>query len=278
MNELDGQDARLNRSRRARIASHKPLLIDRGDGMAGYWTHRWLPMARRIRMVLGFACLIAISASLGCTARHRSTEVPAQPSTAERHVQPAPSTWRPRTTQPAAAQRAPAGASGGVLESWFPRGRPVSPRWTYVVIHHSATNVGSARSFDAHHRAKGWNELGYHFVIGNGSGSPDGMIEVGSRWDKQKHGAHCKTADNYYNDHGIGICLVGDFTKSRPTRKQLSSLYRLTRFLSQTCRIPPNRVTTHGDLTHKTECPGDNFPIAALRNALASPATASSMK
>ncbi|MDO8630422.1 MAG: N-acetylmuramoyl-L-alanine amidase [Phycisphaerales bacterium] len=136
--------------------------------------------------------------------------------------------------------------------SWFPRCGKISPRWTTVVIHHSATATGSARSFDKSHRDKGWDELGYHFVIGNGTGSGDGVIEVGSRWHSQKHGAHCKTPDNYFNEHGIGVCLVGDFTRTRPTPRQMESLRRLTAFLSDQCGISVGRVTTHGAFTRKT--------------------------
>lgn len=186
-------------------------------------------------------------------------------------MRPAPFPVQPRFSE----NGSPAPLAG---ETWFPRGRPISPRWTHVVIHHSATASGSARSFDNFHRSKGWDELGYHFVIGNGSQSPDGHIEVGPRWDKQKHGAHCKTKDNYFNDHGIGICLVGDFTTGRPTRKQLASLYRLTRFLTQACRIPVDRVTTHAGVNPSTKCPGDKFPLHALRNALVSPSLASNVK
>lgn len=58
-----------------------------------------------------------------------------------------------------------------------------------IVIHHSATDIGSAASFDRRHRLiNHWDELGYHFVIGNGSGSGDGAIEIGTRWYKQKWG------------------------------------------------------------------------------------------
>ncbi len=160
--------------------------------------------------------------------------------------------------------------------SWFPRFARISPRWTTIVIHHSATARGNASVFDKGHRDKGWDELGYHFVIGNGTGSGDGVVEVGSRWNRQKHGAHCKTPDNYFNEHGIGICLVGDFTKSRPTPRQMASLERLVAFLADRCGIPPERVTTHQAVTHKTRCPG-NFPIAMVRRSLASGATASSL-
>ncbi len=154
-------------------------------------------------------------------------------------------------------------------QAWYPRSAKLNGRWTTIVIHHSATKTGSARTFDKYHREqKGWDELGYHFVIGNGTETPDGRIEVGPRWHTQKHGAHCKTPSNYYNDHGIGICLVGDFTRSRPTAKQLSALKALAAFLSRTCKIPASRVTTHGHINKKTKCPGRFFALGPLRRYL----------
>jgi len=153
--------------------------------------------------------------------------------------------------------------------SWYPQGRPISPRWTHIILHHSATDRGGALTFDKYHRQKGWDELGYHFVIGNGTDTPDGYIEVGSRWNKQKHGAHCKTPNNYFNDHGIGICLVGDFTNSKPTLKQLAAAENLTRFLADQCSISPHRVTSHTAVKGKsTQCPGRHFPMGRIRHAL----------
>jgi len=141
----------------------------------------------------------------------------------------------------------------------------MSKRWSTIVIHHSATDRGSASTFDNFHRGKGWDELGYHFVIGNGSETPDGFIEVGPRWHKQKHGAHCKTPDQYFNQHGIGICLVGDFTGARPTARQMQSLSRLVNYLCYACNISPDRVTTHGLVNPKTQCPGRMFSLGAVR-------------
>ncbi len=53
--------------------------------------------------------------------------------------------------------------------------------WRYIVIHHSATNNGSAKIFDRYHREeKGLADgLAYHFVIGNGTASKDGLVETG---------------------------------------------------------------------------------------------------
>jgi len=220
-------------------------------------------------LFLGFAGLVALS---GCH-RPKGAMHPTQPIA---HGQPPPRQVPP----PPLAGEPPRRYSRSVPfdPAWMPPGGKISSRWTTVVIHHSATPRGSARAFDKAHRDKGWDELGYHFVIGNGTGSGDGQIEVGPRWYKQKHGAHCKTPDNYFNEHGIGICLVGDFTKSRPTPRQIASLERLTTFLCERCGIPPSRVVTHGGVTHKTQCPGYNFPLAAVRRAVASGALATSMQ
>lgn len=151
---------------------------------------------------------------------------------------------------------------------WIPPGG-ISSRWTAIVVHHSDSERGNAASMDDYHRnVKGWDELGYHFVIGNGSLSGDGEIEVGPRWRKQKHGAHAKTPDNYYNEHGIGICLVGDFTNHGPSPAQMRSLEKLVRFLMHESSISPVAVLGHREVK-PTECPGRRFPLLAFRNRMA---------
>lgn len=195
-----------------------------------------------------------------------------------------PSFYRPLQAQPPArpaagpqtARRLPPPPVPS--EAWPPQSGRISRRWSTVVIHHSATDKGSAATFDKFHRSKGWDELGYHFVIGNGSETPDGLIEVGARWHKQKHGAHCKTPDQYFNEHGIGICLVGDFTKRPPTARQMQSLSRLVNYLSYACNIPPDRITTHGLVNPKTQCPGPMFSLGAVRARMGGPASAASYR
>ena len=134
--------------------------------------------------------------------------------------------------------------------------------WRYIVIHHSGTAGGNAERFDASHRRdRGFDELGYHFVIDNGSGGPDGRVEIGSRWPKQKHGAHTGgTPNNEYNELGIGICLVGDFDRRLPSSGQLASLARLVAYLVETYDVPPGNVLTHRDAPGaNTDCPGTLF-------------------
>jgi N-acetyl-anhydromuramyl-L-alanine amidase AmpD len=139
--------------------------------------------------------------------------------------------------------------------------------WKYIVLHHSATATGSYAQIDQEHRkVQGWAGCGYHFVIGNGTQSPDGQIEVAKRWADQKSGAHCrngKTAE--INEDGIGICLVGDFDQAPPTARQVESARALVSYLRDRYRIPADHVGTHALLANgPTACPGKNFPVAAI--------------
>jgi hypothetical protein len=140
----------------------------------------------------------------------------------------------------------------------------IGRQWECIVIHHSANDKDTPRSMDAWHRQRGWECLGYDFVIGNGVGYPDGQVFVGPRWTQQKVGAHCKTPGAYYNEHGIGICLIGNMEDHRPTPRQMETLARLVVFLQGQCGIPQNKILMHGGITHKTACPGRYFSIGDL--------------
>ncbi len=135
--------------------------------------------------------------------------------------------------------------------------------WKYVVVHHSANAQGSYDQIDREHRKiQGWDGCGYHFVIGNGSDSPDGQIEVARRWANQKHGLHCRNGKNPdVNEYGIGICLIGNLDESPPTPKQIAAARALVAYLADRYEIPADAVGTHAELAGSpTACPGKHFP------------------
>jgi hypothetical protein len=167
---------------------------------------------------------------------------------------------QPTRTAPTPLPQPP--LAGANPRDWIPTAP--ARQWRWIVIHHSATPAGNAAVFTKMHLNNGWDELGYHFVIGNGTDSGNGQVEVGSRWPKQKWGAHAKTPDNRYNDYGIGICLVGNFENERPTPQQMQALARLTAHLMRTYRIPPERVIGHSD-TRPTDCPGRYMQMTEVR-------------
>jgi hypothetical protein len=139
-------------------------------------------------------------------------------------------------------------------------------RWRFIIVHNSGTRQGNARIFDYYHRnvRRMSNGLAYHFVIGNGTSSGNGEIEVGDRWRRQINGGHVHS--DYLNNISLGICLVGDFNRDQPTRAQLDSCEELIRYLRARCGkveqhdIP---VRPHREMNPPrwaTDCPGDDFP------------------
>ena len=155
---------------------------------------------------------------------------------------------------------------------WVPlRGK--ERRWKAIIIHHSAQNTGNMAMIDKYHReVNGWNGVGYDFVIGNGKRSADGKVEVTFRWRKQIAGAHCGgTPNNWANESGIGICLVGDFTRTKPTYRQMLALRKLVRFLQKRYKISKSKIYGHADTpgyTRGSICPGKYFPMTAFKRSL----------
>jgi LysM repeat protein len=142
-------------------------------------------------------------------------------------------------------------------------------KWKHIVIHHTATPNGNPRDIDHYHRQQRnmQNGLAYHFLIGNGDGMKDGEIALGHRWTKQLDGGHL--ASEALNAKSIGICLVGNFDRTRPTAKQMASLHALSAYLLERCRLPPGAITTHQEInTQHTRCPGRHFALDVLMTRL----------
>ena len=152
---------------------------------------------------------------------------------------------------------------------WKPTAK--AREWKYVVVHHTASEKGNVESINEEHQkkkdAKGnpWLGIGYHFLIGNGNGMPDGEIEPTFRWRQQLQGAHAGSSDPVYNQKGVGICLVGNFENHAPSAKQLTSLKKLIKSLKGTYKISSKDVIGHRDV-RATECPGKLFPMQEVAN------------
>ena len=155
----------------------------------------------------------------------------------------------------------------------------LSRRWRYIVVHNSGTRQGNAKAFEYYHRyVRGMpNGMAYHFVIGNGHSSGDGEIEIGSRWSRQIQGGHVHS--DYLNNIALGICLVGDFNRDRPTPRQIEACDELVRYLRQRVgKIDRNWaiVKPHREINPPrwpTDCPGDKFPYRWIHGRFDQPGT-----
>jgi N-acetylmuramoyl-L-alanine amidase len=124
---------------------------------------------------------------------------------------------------------------------------------SFIVIHCAATrpsqDVGAA-DIRKWHKAKGWADIGYHWVIRR-----NGKIEAGRA--ENLVGAHEPTR----NRNSVGICLVGgvsekDFTKAENnyTPEQWASLEKLV--AQVLTRYPKAKVQGHRDCPNvRKACP-----------------------
>jgi len=136
-----------------------------------------------------------------------------------------------------------------------------------LVIHHSAGASGNVRTFRAEHIARGWSDIGYHEVITNGHGGPDGSIEQGRPHNQV--GAAVFGA----NTGKLHVCLVGNFQHDdlgytgKPTRSQMQALGHW--LLVNGRRYHYAKVTDHRSCAipeHGTLCPGSDFPTHLIQD------------
>ncbi len=141
-------------------------------------------------------------------------------------------------------------------------------RWKNIIVHHSATGNGNAEIFDRSHRRdrRMVNGLGYHFIIGNGTNSGNGEIEIGPRWTRQLAGGHVSSP--VYNHNSIGICLVGNFEQTHPSARQIAALTELVHYLRNGKFAGNSRFLVHREVD-KTLCPGRYFPLLGMQRIFA---------
>ncbi|XP_033112156.1 peptidoglycan recognition protein 1-like isoform X2 [Anneissia japonica] len=127
----------------------------------------------------------------------------------------------------------------------------------YVFIHHTdgraCTSQSSCSSVvrgiqNYHMDDRGWDDIGYSFLIGE-----DGKVYEGRGWDRV--GAHTRG----YNDVGIAISFMGNFSNIKPKQIALDAAKNLIN-----CGVRLRKVSTtyilrgHRDMG-TTTCPGDTL-------------------
>lgn len=113
-----------------------------------------------------------------------------------------------------------------------------------IIVHHSLSDFGNAKTIGDWHEERGFDEIGYHYVI-----TKDGQIQAGR--DEEKVGAHAKGRNIY----SIGVCLIGDFSKTKPLEVQYFNLILLCKHLIRKYEI--KKVSPHRGKDNP--CPGKKF-------------------
>lgn len=136
-----------------------------------------------------------------------------------------------------------------------------------IIIHCSATKAGQdlhAKDIDRMHRARGFNQIGYNYVI-----DLDGKVEEGRSLSID--GAHCNTkgfSDSSYNKHSIGICYIGGLdSKGNPvdsrTPAQKATLRQLVAKLCE--EYPIVEVLGHRDTSPDLDGSGEVEPVEYIK-------------
>ena len=162
-------------------------------------------------------------------------------------------------------------STGGLsgVEAVFQTQAELNPdHWNSIVIVHSGSSKGTPASIESTHRAAGYDGLGFHFLIGNGTGMGDGNIHVGQRWLEQRDGADLAgTVADVPNSGMIEICLVGDGNRKSFSDDQMRRLAQLVASLADRFSISGDRIMLHKDIAGTTS-PGQYFPRAAFEDRL----------
>lgn len=121
---------------------------------------------------------------------------------------------------------------------------------TEIIVHCTATVEGKAYTVDdirRWHKAQGWSDIGYHYVV-----YLDGTVHDGRSVDIS--GAHCTG----HNAHSIGVVYVGGLAKDGKTPKDTRTERQKAALLSLLMELrklyPKAAIHGHRDFANKA-CP-----------------------
>lgn len=120
---------------------------------------------------------------------------------------------------------------------------------TEIIVHCSATQEGKDYTVDnirQWHLARGFNDIGYHYVIYR-----DGSIHTGR--DESVIGAHCTG----HNSNSIGVCYIGGVDKNnnpKDTRTKEQKIALLSILKELKIKYPKAKIHSHKDFANKA-CP-----------------------
>ncbi|MDX1565520.1 MAG: peptidoglycan recognition family protein [Phycisphaeraceae bacterium] len=134
-----------------------------------------------------------------------------------------------------------------------------------ITIHHEGykpvwfSDVASTRDrlelIRKSHRSRGWSDIGYHFILDRG----------GRVWEGRPvryQGAHVRSN----NRHNIGVMVLGNFERQKPSAAQLRTLPQFIAKLRRHYKVEASKIYTHRELV-ATSCPGKNLQpqVVAMR-------------
>lgn len=135
----------------------------------------------------------------------------------------------------------------------------------YIIVHHTQRNNDFPAFIKFRHiYLRGWEDVGYHYLIGNRRPfTRDGHIYTGR--PENSVGAHALG----YNNKSLGICLIGNLDKTAPSPKQMQSLVNFLKRKTKQYRIPSENILGHRELSGVIKsCPGNKLDMDMVRQVV----------
>ncbi|MHC4293053.1 MAG: hypothetical protein ACYSTX_02065 [Planctomycetota bacterium] len=114
-------------------------------------------------------------------------------------------------------------------------------RWSRINILFSGTKAGDIDQLSSLSGLTKTEDMNFHFVVCNGFGGADGLIQSTEKWQRQ-----WSTTPDLNTSAGeriIRICVVSDAKKTFPTELQIIRTEQLVEALSRKFRIRPEAIT-----------------------------------
>lgn len=124
----------------------------------------------------------------------------------------------------------------------------------YIVLHHAESKSCTIYDIHSWHLNNGWLGCGYHYFV-----RKDGTIFTGR--PELAQGSHCPGK----NTQSIGICAEGEYMEESMPDVQFNAIVELCKDIYTRYAI----IETDGHKEYySTSCPGTNYPLESIKNAI----------
>lgn len=117
--------------------------------------------------------------------------------------------------------------------------------WNRAEIYFSDTAAGSIEDISKFSGGDDADSVNFHFIICNGVGGKDGLVQATNRWKEQMPAMPEKGW--YGSPQTIRICVIGDGVKVMPTDAQLKRTSSLVETLSRKFSIDKKHISYPGN-------------------------------
>lgn len=113
-------------------------------------------------------------------------------------------------------------------------------RWNSIEIYYSQTKAGNIKQLTALAGLSNPEDINYHFVLCNGLGGRNGLIQTTEKWKRQW--SIIPTHNTLDSGQTISICIIADGRDAMPTDFQVKRTEELTEEICRNFDVQPGAI------------------------------------